>query len=557
MKIVCESCGAKYSIADEKVAGKVFKIRCKKCSAVIVVKGDQPEASAEESTRVFDYGADAVWHVVVGGDQQGPLTPRQIGEMLADGRIDWEAYVWREGMDGWLPAKDVDALVSAVMAESEGGQAASGKASGYGASGQVFGGSSDMGADPFASNDDGGLSGVMSGGSSGGADLFAQSAKSPFSGISDDDDRKSNGSSPRITESQALTGQRNENSVLFSLSNLQALATGTSSASTSAPRKAGMAQGEGSGLIDIRALASASQAMSERPNGQSKERVEDLLAVGSVNTFSASTLAAPVVQEKPDRSKFLMFGMGSAILALGVAVAYLALREPAASATAVVNTPAPVAQAAVAPSEQGPTAAAAPTAVAATTERPTEKVAAPREQESEEERERERERTAAARPGAKKSGGGGSSDARAADKTASAAPAPAPASKAASSTTGDKSIDDLLDSALGGKPSKPAATKAAATATPSASLPQTPSRDDVLAAMKAVAPRVSACGGGQTGVAMTKVTVAGATGKVTNVDVSGQFAGTPAAACIAREVSKAKFNKFQQATFSVNYPFKI
>ncbi|MBW2212228.1 MAG: zinc-ribbon domain-containing protein, partial [Deltaproteobacteria bacterium] len=29
MKIVCDSCGAKYSIADEKVAGKIFKIRCK------------------------------------------------------------------------------------------------------------------------------------------------------------------------------------------------------------------------------------------------------------------------------------------------------------------------------------------------------------------------------------------------------------------------------------------------------------------------------------------------------------------------------------------------
>ena len=103
MKIVCESCGAKYSIADEKVAGKVFKIRCKKCSAVIVVKGDQPQAGAE-STRVFDYGGDAVWHVVVGGEQQGPFAPRQIGELLAEGKIDWEAYVWREGMEGWQPA---------------------------------------------------------------------------------------------------------------------------------------------------------------------------------------------------------------------------------------------------------------------------------------------------------------------------------------------------------------------------------------------------------------------------------------------------------------------
>ncbi|HEX6245841.1 MAG TPA: GYF domain-containing protein, partial [Polyangiales bacterium] len=119
MKIVCESCGAKYSIADEKVAGKVFKIRCKKCSAVIVVKGESPDG-AEESTRVYDQAGEAIWHVVVSGEQQGPFTPQQVGELMADGRIDWEAYVWREGMDGWQPAKDVEALVNAIMSDSEG-----------------------------------------------------------------------------------------------------------------------------------------------------------------------------------------------------------------------------------------------------------------------------------------------------------------------------------------------------------------------------------------------------------------------------------------------------
>src|SRR5262245_55386701 len=106
MKIVCESCGAKYSIADEKVAGKVFKIRCKKCSAVIVVKGESPEGN-DESTRVYDHAGEAVWHVVVAGEQQGPFTPAQIGELMADAKIDWEAYVWREGMDGWQPAREV------------------------------------------------------------------------------------------------------------------------------------------------------------------------------------------------------------------------------------------------------------------------------------------------------------------------------------------------------------------------------------------------------------------------------------------------------------------
>ncbi|NUO52212.1 MAG: hypothetical protein HOV80_25445, partial [Polyangiaceae bacterium] len=37
MKISCQSCAAKYTIADEKVVGKVIKLKCKKCSSTIVV----------------------------------------------------------------------------------------------------------------------------------------------------------------------------------------------------------------------------------------------------------------------------------------------------------------------------------------------------------------------------------------------------------------------------------------------------------------------------------------------------------------------------------------
>ena len=48
MKIVCDACGAKYSIADEKVAGKVFKIRCKKCGESIVVRGDSQSEQTSE-----------------------------------------------------------------------------------------------------------------------------------------------------------------------------------------------------------------------------------------------------------------------------------------------------------------------------------------------------------------------------------------------------------------------------------------------------------------------------------------------------------------------------
>jgi predicted Zn finger-like uncharacterized protein len=38
MKFLCDRCKTRYSITDEKVRGKVLKIRCKTCSAVITVR---------------------------------------------------------------------------------------------------------------------------------------------------------------------------------------------------------------------------------------------------------------------------------------------------------------------------------------------------------------------------------------------------------------------------------------------------------------------------------------------------------------------------------------
>ena len=95
MKIVCDSCGAKYSIADEKVAGKIFKIRCKKCSSVLEVRGDQNEVPEEDpATVVYDQRNEAVWYVVVEGDQQGPLSPTQMMALFAKGSMSLDSYVW-------------------------------------------------------------------------------------------------------------------------------------------------------------------------------------------------------------------------------------------------------------------------------------------------------------------------------------------------------------------------------------------------------------------------------------------------------------------------------
>ena len=58
MKFICGACKTKYTISDEKVRGKVLKVKCKKCEAVVEVR----EAGA---------GAEVVARVVAGFDS-GP-----------------------------------------------------------------------------------------------------------------------------------------------------------------------------------------------------------------------------------------------------------------------------------------------------------------------------------------------------------------------------------------------------------------------------------------------------------------------------------------------------
>src|SRR5512138_3062200 len=42
MKFQCDRCKTRYSIADEKVRGKILKIRCKSCEAIITVRDQAP-----------------------------------------------------------------------------------------------------------------------------------------------------------------------------------------------------------------------------------------------------------------------------------------------------------------------------------------------------------------------------------------------------------------------------------------------------------------------------------------------------------------------------------
>src|SRR6185369_7277629 len=157
MKIVCDACQAKYSISDDKVQGKVFKIRCKKCSNIIVVRGgagasEAAPAAQEKDTRVYDYGYDgsggapaaddAVWHLVINQDQVGPLTVAEVQQKYAGGEIDGETFAWREGFSDWLPLSQVDAFAGLVTSGSTASAGSNGGGGGGGAAAvsAMFGG---------------------------------------------------------------------------------------------------------------------------------------------------------------------------------------------------------------------------------------------------------------------------------------------------------------------------------------------------------------------------------------------------------------------------------
>jgi len=50
---------------------------------------------------------DAVWHALIGDEEQGPLSHAQMLAHLRDGTLDGSDLVWRPGLNDWLPLRDV------------------------------------------------------------------------------------------------------------------------------------------------------------------------------------------------------------------------------------------------------------------------------------------------------------------------------------------------------------------------------------------------------------------------------------------------------------------
>jgi hypothetical protein len=402
----------------------------------------------------------------------------------------------------------------------------------------------------------GGFSAPSLGSDLGGGDLFAaQSSPRP----STDENGWGGGGGMSVSPGghhdggrvESLTAQRHENSVLFSLSNLQSLAAPGGAAKPAPSSSSAAPSGsEGSGLIDIRAMAATTLGSSSDGRGGMGD---DLPSFGS---FSP---AAPVLLSLPTSSgpsKWVYFAVAMMVVLAGVivlmTVKLLSYKPPV---VAEAPPPAPLA-APVAAKANDPAAPAATPSPPPSTPVPEEKLP-PRE--GAKPPEGAAAAVAAHGPG-KKVGKRGArltqADLSARPGSPAAAVAAAPAPEPAAPKAAKGSLDDLLDSALTGK-TKPAKIKPDEDLRKPAAEPAASgalSKNAVVAGMNSVKGKISECYNQYKVPGMVMVTVViGKNGKVANATATGKFAGTPSGTCVERAVKSAGFPPSDGLT--TPYPF--
>lgn len=576
MKIACQSCQAKYTIADEKVLGKIVKIRCKKCGATIVINGNEQEGatqaldtSQQQGGGVYDYTAGSggeSWTVNVSDGDQRTMTTAEVVDAFRTGVVNDETYCWKDGMGDWLPLREIPELSAALQAgpqpsmhahASEAPPPADDQPTQAGFS-SLFGGGGaapaqpEAGASLFGGGGGGAAAAAPSaarraGGRAGGADLFGSAATA---GSEQDAMSSSASAAGAAGGAGSMTGQRNENSVLFSLSALTA----------NAPKEeTPMAQGEGSGLIDIRALANNMNA----GNDKGPKKVDDIMNLGGGGAFSAA-LAAPVLAPPPadvadlsvaqaggepkKGNTGLIVGMIVGLLLFGgiIAGAIVYVMKPATTAT---TTPTTTTTATAAPTDTS-TAANTGGGTTGTSTAPPGSVAA----------------VDTSRPATTSTGGGGNhatptnTGGNTGGTAATVAAGTATAKPTATGGGGGGKCGCAADDFQCNMACSATGTKPTATATAAANTSSAPfDKGAALSSLSGIASNLSSCKkpDGPTGSGKVTVTFE-PSGNVSKVEfIEGPFGGTAVGGCIAGKFRGAHIPPFAGSAVPANKSFVL
>jgi predicted Zn finger-like uncharacterized protein len=555
MKITCQACMAKYTIADEKVLGKVVKIRCKKCSATIVVNGNESSAGASASIPPDAAQSADLWTVNVADGDQRPMTEAQIADAYHAGVVNDETFCWKDGLSDWLPVREIEALHSACTATRVQGPPAMSQddvvtrihsgpfVTGAGAT------TPGMSAPPPSlAAQPGGNGGAVAqaapapaaarraGARAPAADLFGAAAQA---GGEEDVLTSAPAGVPQVHEGAGkLTGARNENSVLFSLNALTGKGPGPGPAAAGGHVDAS----EASGLIDIRNL-SAQLGLGDSKKKNS--RVDDIMNLGGgafVPSLSAPVLSAPPIEEvaapaagqaaaRPGMSKpMLLAALGAGVLVLVGAIVVTVLVMSGKSDKDKIASGAESASA---------SSSSAPPMGSGTADNPS-----PAATDS----------SASAAPPPSDSATANSPPAESATGATTAKPATTTATTTATTaaTTAAATTAKPTSTTTAAPAATPAATATAAAAD------QPFNMGEAKARLAAIAGSVQGCKKGDTTGTGRVVVTFSPGGNVQSAAVSGPpFEGTPTGACVAARFRGAHVPAFSGSPFSVSKSFSI
>lgn len=379
MKITCQACQSKYTIADDKIQGKVAKIRCKKCGATVLVdasvssSGETPLAQSDVAQGGAGNVAGAgMWSVAIGEGEPRTMTLQEVVDAYNTGAITSETYVWKDGMGDWLMLAQCDEIASVLRGAAKPTPADPEKAipvarpSQTDAAATAKNGSSGSTAvrrDPARAR----AGDIFAGGSEDeeiatsvppnvvARAASAAAARSAAAATSS----ATSGAAASTATSTASPGARDEQSLLFSLSALTSTSAGTngSSGSGASPRKSS----EDSGLIDLNALAKAQETHKSSEASEMSAMASPLFPTPFLFPAALGTPELPpeevdVPHKKKSKAPIIAVA-GTAVLGIAVAIAVLSSRGPESSAATV---PPPEVTVAPPPPEPTPTQTAEP-----------------------------------------------------------------------------------------------------------------------------------------------------------------------------------------------------
>ena len=124
MKTECDKCGARYRIPEEKLEGKLLRIRCRKCDHIFTVRdalaapSDESLAQVSRKTGALSTlgGSDLTrdWYYAVNGESFGPYAASELSERFENAQLGADAHVWKQGLAAWVPAMQVPDFAAAI-----------------------------------------------------------------------------------------------------------------------------------------------------------------------------------------------------------------------------------------------------------------------------------------------------------------------------------------------------------------------------------------------------------------------------------------------------------